>query len=54
MNKKNNTNNYDVKKYITDIENCYRTNLTILLVTNFSCTILKIILQKKILNSNSY
>lgn len=53
-NKKNSTENYDVKKYITDIENCYQKNLTILLVANFSCTILEIVLQKKILDSNSY
>ena len=52
--KKNSTENYDVKKYITDIENCYKTNLTIVLITNFSCTILEILLQKKILDSNSY
>ena len=43
-----------VKKYITDIENCYKTNFTIVLITNFSCTILEILLQKKILDSNSY
>ena len=49
----NSTDNYDVKKYIMDIENCYQTNLVILLVTNFSCTIFKVILQKKILESNS-
>ena len=52
--KKNSTENYDVKKYITDIENCYKTNFTIVLITNFSCTILEILLQKKILDSNSY
>ena len=52
--KKNSTDNYDVKKYITDIENCYQTNLVILLVTNFSCTILEVMLQKKILENNSY
>ena len=52
--KKNSTENYDVKKYITDIENCYKTNLTIVLITNFSCTIIEILLQKKILDSNSY
>ena len=52
--KKNSTNNYDVKKYITDIENCYQTNLVILLVTNFSCTVLEVVLQKKILENNSY
>lgn len=50
----NSTDNYDVKKYIMDIENCYQTNLVILLVTNFSCTIFKVMLQKKILESNSY
>ena len=49
----NSTDNYDVKKYIMDIENCYQTNLVILLVTNFSCTIFKVMLQKKILESNS-
>lgn len=52
--KKNSTDNYDVKKYITDIENCYQTNLVILLVTNFSCTVLEVVLQKKILENNSY
>lgn len=52
--KKNSTENYDVKKYITDIENCYKTKFTIVLITNFSCTILEILLQKKILDSNSY
>ena len=52
--KKNSTENYDVKKYITDIENSYKTNFTIVLITNFSCTILEILLQKKILDSNSY
>ena len=52
--KKNSNDNYDVKKYITDIENCYQTNLVILLVTNFSCTILEVVLQKKILENNSY
>ena len=52
--KKNSTENYDVKKYITDIENCYKKNFTIVLITNFSCTILEILLQKKILDSNSY
>ena len=50
----NSTDNYDVKKYIMDIENCYQTNLVILLVTNFLCTIFKVMLQKKILESNSY
>lgn len=52
--KKNSTDNYDVKKYITDIENCYQTNLVILLVTNFSCTVIEVMLQKKILENNSY
>ena len=52
--KKNSTDNYDVKKYIAEIEDCYQTNLIILLVTNFSCTILEIALQKKILENNSY
>ena len=52
--KKNSTDNYDVKKYVTDIENCYQTNLVILLVTNFSCTVVEVVLQKKILENNSY
>ena len=43
-----------IEKYITDIENCYKTNLTIVLITNFSCTVIEILLQKKILDSNSY
>ena len=36
-----------IEKYITDIENCYKTNLTIVLITNFSCTVIEILLQKK-------
>ena len=52
--KKNSADNYDVKKYIADIESCYQTNLVILLVTNFSCTVLEVALQKKILENNSY
>ena len=40
--------------HITDIENCYQTNLVILLVTNFLCTLLEVVLQKKILENNSY
>lgn len=52
--KKNSADNYDVKKYIADIESCYQTNLVILLVTNFSCTVLEIALQKRILENNSY
>lgn len=52
--KKGATENYDVEKYINDITNSYQTNLIILLAANFSCTILEVILQKKILESNCY
>ena len=52
--KKGITENYDVEKYINDITNSYQTNLVILLAANFSCTILEVILQRKILESNCY
>lgn len=50
---KNNTGSYDVKRYTTYIDKCYKTNLVILLATNFSCTVLEVVLQKKILEGNS-
>lgn len=52
--KKGATENYNVEKYINDITNSYQTNLIILLAANFSCTILEVILQKKILENNCY
>ena len=52
--KKGATENYNVEKYINDITNSYQTNLVILLAANFSCTILEVILQKKILENNCY
>lgn len=50
---KNNTGSYDVKRYTAYIDKCYKTNLVILLATNFSCMVLEVVLQKKILEGNS-
>lgn len=52
-NKKTSSTNYDIKKYITDINKINQINLAILIIVNFVCIIFCVFWQSRILKFNS-
>ena len=53
QNMKSKTNNYDVNKYVNNVREIYQIHLSILIITNFCCTLLCIFWQREILKYNS-